>query len=92
MTDGAGRCSSSLPPPRALPTRDPGDLAVVITSSFWAVEGSPVREVSPKSLGSALFDLRGGRKEPITGATNPLENQMMVGGSRYALRPAKSER
>lgn len=67
-----------------------GVLAVVMTSSFRPVP-SLLRSVWASS-GSARFDRRGGRREPIKGFNTRSDRRMIDNGSRYELRPARSER
>ena len=84
MTDVVG-WGSSPRSPSALEVR-----AVVIISSFWGARSPcwlPLR-----LSGKALFDLRGGRREPMSGAMYFFDNRMIVGGNRYVFNPARSER
>lgn len=90
MTDGDGISAVAGVRARAVALLGLGGLAVVIASSLEsALLRTPCVLVSS---GSARFVLRGGRSEPTSGARKRSDNRTTAGGSRYVLKPARSER
>lgn len=90
ITDGLGISGLSTVRVRSEALLGLGGLAVVIASSFES--GVLLAAWVLASSGSARFDLRGGRRDPMNGARNRSENLRREGGRRYVLNPARSER
>ena len=90
MTDGDGISVVAVARARAAALFGRGGLAVIIASSLEsALRWAPCVLVSS---GRARFVLRGGRSEPTNGAKKRSDNRTTAGGSRYVLKPARSER